>query len=187
MSENTRCCQKNTKKRTSSLKKRLTRRIGWSNGKVNKILSNLSKKLLIKINFDITATSAIPRNELQMKLYKMHRNQELTEESALGVLLDPGEQHRPKHPNKYDCSRKQGAKRWCTGRAAIVDCRIYVLFCAMLFLPFTPNAILPEVRIFSSHRQYYYQQDGAPCHYFEKCLNFFRRHFSDEGSLLVLG
>ena len=41
------------------------------------------------------------------------------------------------------------------------------------------QSLWPEVRHIATRREYWYQQDGAPCHCSNECLNFLHGKFPD--------
>lgn len=90
------------------------------------------------------------------------------------------------NPYQYDDCMKQGAEKvmcW----AAIIEGKILppVWFNtgtsvnSESYLALLKNNLWPAVRTVSSRRQYTYQQDGAPCHCANKCLDFLSEKFQE--------
>ena len=71
--------------------------------------------------------------------------------------------------------------------AAIVDGRVLPLVWfetgesvnGQRYLNLLQQSLWPEVRHIATRREYWYQQDGAPCHCSNECLNFLHGKFPD--------
>ena len=88
------------------------------------------------------------------------------------------------NPYEYDDCIRQGAEKvmcW----AAVVDGRVLSLVWfdagtsvnSDTYLSLLRENLWPEVKSLSSRRKYFFQQDGAPCHCANKCLEFLQAKF----------
>ena len=89
------------------------------------------------------------------------------------------------NPYAYDDCIRQGAEKvmcW----AAIVDGKVLPLVWfdagtsvnSDKYLSVLKENLWPEVKSLSTRRQYFYQQDGAPCHCSNKCLEYLQEKFN---------
>ena len=111
-----------------------------------------------------------------------------TDEKMFVLIQEPHRQNdrtwAPVSPEKVAQCKKAGGEKWMAW-TGIVDgrCLPVVWFQGSVngevYLDLLQNTMWPSVRGQATKKQYWFMQDGAPCHVFSPCLNFLKSKFGN--------